>query len=184
VGPECWPLRCRAGSRRGDAAGIVCARLAATVSEIPVVHTDDTSWCVGREPAHLMAFETGVAMVYQTRPRHRHEEVQEFIRADYPGVMVTDRGRSHNAQAFDHVDQQKCLAHFLRSLSVVVEQKRGRAREFGSQLKTVLQDALTLWHRRRDHPVASFKVEAESLQGEITYHLQQHRPHDRAISGS
>jgi hypothetical protein len=49
---------------------------------MPVVHTDDTGWRVGGEPAHLMAFETEAATVYQIRPRHRHEEVQEVIPAD------------------------------------------------------------------------------------------------------
>jgi hypothetical protein len=93
--------------------------------------------------------------------------------------MVTDRGRSYDAQAFDHVDQQKCLAHILRSLSDVVERKGGRTREFGAQLKTVLQDALALWHRHRARPVADFKVEAEALQAELTYHLRDRRLNDR-----
>ena len=35
---------------------------------------------------------------------------------NYAGVMVTDRGRSYDAQAFDEVSQQKCLAHILRSI--------------------------------------------------------------------
>jgi hypothetical protein len=165
--------------RAEGAVGMVYAQLRATVSETPVVHTDDTGWRIGGEPAHLMAFETEAATVFQIRPRHRHEEVQEVIPADYAGVMVTDRGRSYDAQAFDHVDQQKCLAHILRSLSDVVERKMGRAREFGAQLKTVLQDALTLWHRHRDRPVADFKVEAEALQAELTDHLRDRRLNDR-----
>ena len=61
-----------------------------------MVHTDDTGWRVGGESACLMAFETDAATVYQVRPRHRHEEVQEVIPADYVGVMVTDRGRSYD----------------------------------------------------------------------------------------
>jgi transposase len=64
----------------------------AAVSGSPVVHTDDTGWRVGGQPAYLMAFETEAATVYQIRPRHRHEEVQEVIPVDYAGVMVTDRG--------------------------------------------------------------------------------------------
>jgi transposase len=165
--------------RAEGAVGMVYAQLRATVSETPVVHTDDTGWRIGGEPAHLMAFETEAATVFQIRPRHRHEEVQEVIPADYAGGMVTDRGRSSDAQAFDHVDQQKCLAHILRSLSDVVERKMGRARAFGAQLKTVLQDALTLWHRHRDRPVADFKVEAEALQAELTYQLRDRRLNDR-----
>ena len=155
------------------------AQLRAAVPEAPVVHTDDTGWRIGGEPAHLMAFETDAATVYQIRPRHRHEEVQEVIPADYSGVMVTDRGRRDDAQAFDHVDQQTCLAHILRSISDVVERKTGRARDFGVQLKAGLQGALALWHRHREDPVADFKVEAEALQAELTYQLRDRRLKDR-----
>lgn len=165
--------------RAAGVVGMAYKQLRATMPESPVVHTDDTGWRVGGEPAHLMAFETEAATVYQIRPRHRHEEVQEVIPADYAGVMVTDRGRSYDAQAFDRVAQQKCLAHLLRSLNDVVERKRGRAWDFGAQLKAVLQDALALWHRHRDSPVVDFKVEAEALQTELTYQLRDRRLHDR-----
>jgi transposase len=105
--------------------------------------------------------------------------VQEVIPADDAGVMVTDRGRRYEAQAFDRVAQQKCLAHILRSLSDVVERKRGRAREFGAQLKPALQDALELWPRHRDGSVADFTVEVEALQAELTYQLRDRRLKDR-----
>jgi transposase len=164
--------------RAAGAVGRVYAQLRAAVPAAPVVHTDDTGWRVGGEPAYLMAFETDATSVYQIRPRHRHEEVQEVIPADYAGVMVTDRGRSYDAQAFDRVDQQKCLAHLLRSLSNVVETKTGRARDFGEQLKARLQDALALWHNHRDGHVTGFKVDAEALQAEITYHLRDRRLKD------
>ena len=165
--------------RTAGAVGMAYAQLRATVPETPVVHTDDTGWRVGGEPAHLMAFETDTVTVYQIRPRHRHEEVQEGIPANYAGGMVTDRGRSYDAQAFDRVEQQKCLAHILRSLSDVVERKTGRAREFGARLKTVLQDALALWHEYRDGQVTDFKLEAEALQAELTYQLRDRRLKDR-----
>jgi transposase len=165
--------------RAGGAVGTAYQQLRAVVPASPVVHTDDTGWRVGGQPAHLMAFETETATVYQIRPRHRHNEVQEVIPADYAGVMVTDRGRSYDAQGFAHVDQQKCLAHMLRSISVVVERKTGRAREFGEPLAACLREALALWHRHRASPVADFKVEAEALQAELTDQLRDRRLKDR-----
>jgi transposase len=164
--------------RAAGPVGTVYEQLRTAVPEAPVVHTDDTGWRVGGTPAHLMAFETAAATVYQVRPRHRHEEVQEVIPPDYAGVMVTDRGRSYDAQAFDGVDQQKCLAHILRSISEVVAAKSGRARDFGEQLKVLLQEALALWHAHRDGTVTDFKVEAEALQAELTYHLRDRRLKD------
>lgn len=87
-----------------------------------------------------------------------------MLPADDDGGMVTDRGRRAAAQTFDRVDQHQCLAHILRSIREVGERKRGRARDFGEQLNTVLQDALALWHTPRATPMADFKVEAEALQ--------------------
>lgn len=92
---------------------------------------------------------------------------------------MTDRGRSSDAQAFDRVDQQKCLAPIQRSIRAVVERKTGRAREFGARLKTALQDALALWHTHRDAPVADFTVEAEAWHAEITSQLRNRRLNDR-----
>ncbi|MGI8992608.1 MAG: hypothetical protein ACR2I2_23890, partial [Bryobacteraceae bacterium] len=36
--------------------------------------------------------------VYQIRSRHRNEEVRELIPVDYAGVLVTDRGKSYDAE--------------------------------------------------------------------------------------
>jgi Transposase IS66 family len=167
---------------RKPGTGTFCDREAPpleAIPEPPVVHTDDTGWRVGGEPAHPMAFETEAATVSQIRPHHRHQEVQEVIPADDAGVMVTDRGQSDDAQTFKRVDQPKCLPHMLRSIRDVVERKTGRARDFGVQLKAVLQEALALWHRQREDPVADFKVEAEALQAELTYQLWDRRLNGR-----
>jgi hypothetical protein len=92
-----------------------------------------------------MAFDTDEVTGYQVRPRHRHQEVQEVVPANYQGVMVTDRGRSYQAHSFRKVRQQKCLAHLQKTLSVLLEKKRGRARELGENLKMLFGMALDLW---------------------------------------
>ncbi|HZA25337.1 MAG TPA: transposase, partial [Dehalococcoidia bacterium] len=121
--------------RAKGTVGAAYQELRHSVRDSPAVYTDDTGWKVGGENAHLMAFDTDQATVYQVRPRHRHQEVQEVVPADYPGVMVTDRGRSYEARSFRKVRQQKCLAHLQKTLSLLLEQKKGRARELGENLK-------------------------------------------------
>jgi transposase len=158
--------------RATHVVGEVYEGLRTAIPEAPVVHTDDTSWRVGGEPAYLMAFETDVATVYQVRSQHRHEEVQEVIPCDYKGVMVTDRGRSYDAQAFDAVKQQKCLAHILRSIRTVLQTKKGRARAFGERLKELLQEALQLWRGYHAGEVADFAAQAQCLRDAITHHLR------------
>ena len=171
-------LRLLSGVRLTQGALTQDALRRAAIAAAPVVHTDDTSWRVGGEPALLMAFEREAATVYQVRPRHRHQEVQEVIPADDVGVRVTDRGRSYDAQAFEAVHQQKCLAHIQRSISDVLDTKRGRARDLGEQLKAQLQEALALWRDYRDGTVTDFKAEAEALQAEVTYQLRHRHLQD------
>jgi transposase len=86
--------------------------------------------------------------------------------------MVTDRGRRDDALAFEGVAQQTCRAHILRSIDDVLATKKGRARDFGEQLKGLLQEALALWHGHRDGHVPDFKADAEVLQAEVTYQLR------------
>lgn len=54
--------------RARGAVGSAYERLRATVARSRAVHTDDTGWRVGGEPAFLMAFETDEATVYQSLP--------------------------------------------------------------------------------------------------------------------
>ena len=146
--------------RARGAGGDAYHKLRGSVRASPLVHTDDTGWRVDGGPAFLMAFETDEATVYQVRTRHRNEEVREVVPSDYGGVMVTDRGRSYDAQALSGVKQQKCLAHVLRSISEVVQTKRGRGRSFGNRLSRLLREAMELrqaYHRgAHGHSAGSF----------------------------
>ena len=127
---------------------------------------------VGGESAFLMAFETDEATVYQVRARHRNEEVREVVPSDYGGVMVTDRGRSYDAQALSGVKQQKCLAHVLRSISEVVQTRTGRGRSFGKRLKGLLREAMELRQAYHRGEASDFGVQAERLKQEVRYHLR------------
>ena len=158
--------------RARGAVGDAYHKLRGSVRASQLVHTDDTGWRVDGGPAFLMAFETDEATVYQVRTRHRNEEVREVVPSDYGGVMVTDRGRSYDAQALSGVKQQKCLAHVLRSISEVVQTKRGRGRSFGNRLSRLLREAMELRQAYHRGEAADFAAEAERLRREATYHLR------------
>jgi transposase len=147
------------------------------VPEAEVVYTDDTGWRVGGDPAQLMILVTDTATVLQVRARHRNEEVREVIGDDYPGVLVTDRGRSYDAKELEAVRQQKCISHALRSINEVLEIKRGRARHFGARLKRLLKEGLQLWHEYHDHrgQLTGFERRARSLREAVTRHLKPRR---------
>ena len=173
--------------RARGAVGDGYQRLRESVRQSAVVHTDDTGWRVGGEGAFLMAFETEDATVYQVRSRHRNEEVREVVPADYAGVMVTDRARSYDAQALSGVRQQKCLAHVLRSISEVVQTKRGRGRTpdrsrghgFGKRLSELLREAMELWESQRRGEVADYAGETDRLRRALSHHLRDRPMPDR-----
>ena len=157
---------------RGE-VGDAYRRLRGSVRDSAVVHTDDTGWRVGGDPAFLMAFETDEATVYQVHSRHRNEEVRELIPSDYGGVMVTDRGRSYDARTLSGVKQQKCMAHILRSTSEALETKVGRGRSFGKRLMELLREAIELRESERRGEALDFVADAERLKREVSHHLRE-----------
>ena len=106
------------------------------------------------------------------RPPPVDSGLREVAPSDYGGVMVTDRGRSYDAQALSGVKQQKCLAHVLRSISEVVQTKRGRGRSFGNRLSRLLREAMELRQAYHRGEASDFAAEAERLRREASYHLR------------
>jgi transposase len=169
-----------ASRRAAGPIGSMYQALRDGVPKADVVYTDDTGWRVGGERAHLMIFETDTATVLQIRARHRNEEVREVIGDDYPGVLVTDRGKSYDAKELEGVKQQKCIPHALRSINQVLEVKRGRARHFGARLKALLKEGLQLWHDYHDRQgrLAGFDVRVRQHRAAVTRHLKPRRLRD------
>src|SRR5437773_2579371 len=154
-------------------------QLRAGVALAPVTYTDDTGWRIHGQAAHLMAFDTDQATVFQIRSQHRNEEVRELIPADYAGVMVTDRGKSYEADELSDVDQQKCLDHLKRNIDEVLETKTGGARSFGLKLKKILRDARQLWRDQRAGKAKNFQARAEKFDKKLTYHLRHRSLQDQ-----
>ena len=63
-------------------------------------------------------------------------------------------------------------AHVLRSISEVVQTKRGRGRSFGNRLSRLLREAMELRQAYHRGEAADFAAEAERLRREATYHLR------------
>lgn len=147
-------------------AGVVGAayqQLRAEIPQAPVVHTDDTGWRMGGEPAQLMVFTTPLTTVYQVRPQHRNEEVREVIGDDFPGVLECDRGKSYDAEELDGVKQQKCLGHLIRNTQEVEPRQCGRALQFPRQLRELLRQGLVLARRRPELEDQQFQQQVAEL---------------------
>jgi transposase len=148
--------------------GEAYAGLRTAVTTAERVHTDDTGWRVGGTGAFLMAFESDTETVYQIRARHRNEEVREVIGDDFAGVLITDRGKSYDAEALAAVAQQKCLAHLQRSISLVLETKWARGRSLGLSLQRLLREAQALRQAQQTALVADYDAQAAALAARLT----------------
>lgn len=169
--------------RAAGSVGQAYQELRQELARAPAVHTDDTGWSVGGENAWLMTFTTEDTAVYQVRRRHRNEEVREVLPSDYAGVLCSDRGKSYDAKELAGVRQQKCLAHVLRNLAEVREEKRGRGRWFAAKLQELLRGALSLWHRWQAGDWAAdpegFAAARAVLVRRVTEHLRDRQLRDR-----
>ena len=167
----------QAALRLGTGTGAVAQQYEDLRRQIPAqaaVNTDDTGWRVGGKAAQLMVFDTPELVVYQIRARHRNEEVREVLGDHYAGVLCTDRGKSYDAQEFNEVAQQKCLAHILRSIDAVLATKCGTARVFGSVLKSQLQEAIVRYKdfHNPDKKLRNYAAQVRLLDLEVSWHLR------------
>ena len=83
--------------------------------------------------------------------------------------MVTDRGKSYDADVFLDVQQQKCLGRLLRNISEMLEGKTGQARCFGLKLKSLLQQALDL---SKQQPSPERVLAVQRLEADLTWLLR------------
>lgn len=165
--------------RQGGVIGNAYQALRQEVSKAPVVNTDDTGWRIGGKLAFLMGFFTPVLAVFQVRWRHRHEEVLEMLGAAFDGLLGTDRGSSYEAESLAELEQQKCLSHLLKNLSVVEETRAGRAKVFARELKATLREAITLWQENRAGCCTpqTYRARGELIEERLTWQLR-----DRVLS--
>lgn len=167
-----------------QAAGMLCApegkiakvyqQLREEIRSSKVVNTDDTGWRIGGEQAFLMGFFTPELAVYQVRWHHRHEEVLEMIGTAYEGLLGTDRGSSYEAAALSNIEQQKCLSHLLKNLSVAEKTCRGRAKCFARDLKVVLRKANELWqdYRAGRCSLHAYRARGKPICDDLTWLLR------------
>ncbi len=156
----------------GGAVGAAYQRMREKVGKSEVVHTDDTGWRVGGKGAFLMVFTNAEQSVYQIRDRHRNEEVRELIPGDFGGVLVSDRGKSYEAEELSGIRQQKCLAHLIRNAADVSAGKKGQANQFSQRLKDLLQGAVALGKDYGQTPRDEYERRVEKVEVQITHHLR------------
>jgi hypothetical protein len=134
----------------------------------PSVHTDETSWYVGKPGASLCVFCTPQVTHYRVVESKNRATFHEVIAPDWPGVLVSDcLGVYDNATAW----QQKCYAHHLKAIKQAEE--AGGVMEEGSFLwrcRHLLRTAMAHgkgWEKRappqREEELRALKLAAQAL---------------------
>jgi transposase len=142
-----------------------------------VMQTDDTGWRINAVLAFVMGFFTKRTAYYQIRLQHRCEEVQEVIKPDHPGAVVTDRASTYRAQCYDAVEMQRCISHILTNIKKVAEQKTGAAKAFPSELKRQLKAANELWKKFEAKEIsrAEYRRRGQEASTALSHLLRQRK---------
>jgi len=125
------------------------------------------------------AHRTGPQILAQAFSLHYHHGLPL---SKVPRVLKDMTGiTSYEAHALADIEQQKCLSHLLKNLSVVEETRRGRAKRFARDVKSTLREALALWqeYRAGNCSLQAYRARGQPIADKLTWLLR-----DRVLSDS
>lgn len=117
----------------------------------PVLHTDETSWWVGRSGYSLWVLTNQAGTFYRVAPSRSRAQAEALL-GDYPGVLISDC-----LNIYDDLTpvQHKCYAHHLKEISKGLQDVNARGSPYLQNLRALLIGAMALKAER-----ASFSAEA------------------------
>jgi hypothetical protein len=166
---------CQANARLAKKAESRYGEIAERIIPSTAVHTDDTGWRIAGEPAWLWVFATPEATLYAIDRRRSHEVAREILIEDFTVVLVSDC-----ALAFDHHrladwKKQKCLAHLLKDLREMEEEKTRGAVRFSRAVSQVLREALGLGRERQALEPEVFRARHHEIEQRLDVLISQRR---------
>lgn len=144
---------CQAIQRAAAKAEPTYQGLVKAVRASPQVTPDETGWRVGGKSWWLWAFATPQITVYAILPGRGFAEACQVLGQDYAGVLVHDGWCIY--EQFLRATHQTCLAHLLRRCREMVESASAWNARFPQAVKELLQHALELRERWRQHAVTA-----------------------------
>ena len=148
-----------------------------------VLHADETGWRTNGELWWLWCFTTPDDTAYLLHPSRGHEALDEFFRAEFDGILVTDFWK-----VYDRVTtrQQKCWPHLLRDLKGVEEKREAGEDwpEFAKKLRRIYADAIRLDLARDGTDSEAFARPLAKLHGRMgaLAHTDWTNPHARRLA--
>jgi len=184
----------QADARLAAQAGYLYEELRTLLRASSVAHVDETGWRIGVLSAWLWVFTNQEFTLYTIETSRGHEVILRILGREFAGVLVADCFAAYDAAALEDWLQQKCVAHLLRELRELGEQKRGAAAQFAVGLMSLLRDALALkagatdlrspeyeaaasrLEERLDELIAERRGRTDPDQARVARRLRAHRP--------
>jgi len=111
----------------------------------PTITPDETGWRIGGKLAWLHAFVAERITCYVIDRQRGVDVAERVLGPDYAGGLTHDGWAPYDR--FWRARHQQCLAHLLRRCAELIAAATGGAVRFPRQIKTLLQDALSLRDR-------------------------------------
>lgn len=111
-----------------------------SVKAEPVLHTDETSWWVGRAGFSLWVLTNRAGTCYRVVPARSRAEAEALL-GDYRGVLVSDCLNIYDGLT---PRQHKCYAHHLKEIGKALDDPGARASPYLRELRGLLAGAMAL----------------------------------------
>jgi len=146
----------------------------------PVLHTDETSWWVGRSGFSLWVVTNRAGTCYRIVPSRSRAEA-EALMGDYTGVLVSDC-----LNIYDNLtpNQHKCYAHHLKEISKAQEDPRAAASPYLHDLRMLLLTAMALKAGKADLPAAVIANTRQALEASADRLLNSPRTEANAAAAA
>jgi len=134
----------QADQKMAEKARPVYLQLVEMIRQCSVVHADETGWRIDTLSAWLWVFTNREITVYTIRDNRSSDVVIEILGGEFRGILSSDCFLAYDDKRLKAWLKQKCLAHLLKDLKGMEENKRGRALDFSQHLTALLQQAIAL----------------------------------------
>ena len=136
------------------------------------IHSDETSWYVGKPKYWLWVFANQGLTLYKVSDKRNKELLGQILGDNYHGALVSDCLNIYDG--FNPV-QQKCYSHHLKAVNQAIEKQTGQQQGSLLGLKGLLLSAMEL---KKDKPGLSkkaYKASCKKLEEEADVLLANSR---------
>lgn len=154
----------QSGERLAEKAAPVYEELVQALRRSCAAHADETGWRIGALSAWLWTFTNAELTVYAIDESRGHEVIVKVLGREFRGVLHADCFLAYDHRDFAEWVQQKCFAHFLKTLAALEREKTRGAVRFPRALAAVLRAALALREEREKLSPRAFRRRRKQIE--------------------